>query len=381
MSVLHIGLELLRITGGTTQGVKDFQHALPGSKVISLCNEASFIENGAFKSDWTYLPVSKLPIASSYAYVNAKHRKSLTHISRHCPLLFAHMLYRYNCNLASQIALKQHIPYCVVPHGSLDPWVFSYRGWQKRPWLALYGKRYLKNAATIIFATKGEMEKAAKTVPVSNGQVIHWPIDIPNRESFEKRRNIIRNKLGIPQTDRIILYFGRVHSCKRPLQTIQAFTEVAALDIHLIMVGPAQDVTQQQCESAAAPCASRFHWVGPAYGDAKWDYIAAADGYITLSEKENFNYCLGECLAAGLPAIVSPGNDLALELEPINCGWMLKTNSKDAACAAIREFASVPKAHLRTLGDNGRTFAVTELSREVFNSKLQSLAASLVRKH
>ena len=167
--------------------------------------------------------------------------------------------------------------------------------------------------------------------------------------------------------------FGRLHSCKRPLETLRAISIAEEPNLHVIVVGPHYDVSKEECERAIGNAGKRMHWVGQVYGDSKWRYISAADGYITLSEKENYNYCLAECLSAGLPVIVSPGNDLSGELLPVKCGWMLSDNLEASAVGAIKEFCSASGNVLRAMSENGRGYANRELSRDVFNQRLTTL--------
>ena len=58
------------------------------------------------------------------------------------------------------------------------------------------------------------------------------------------------------------------------------------------------------------------------------------DGYISLSTKKTLIHrCRG--FAAGLPVILSPGNDLAGDLNE-GMGWLLKTEEKIEVIKALR---------------------------------------------
>ena len=68
--------------------------------------------------------------------------------------------------------------------------------------------------------------------------------------------------------------------------------------------------------------------IGPVYGDSKYHYLFASDAYVSLSQRENFNHTAAESLSAGLPVILSPGNDLAGEIRDEGCSWSLNDVSR-----------------------------------------------------
>ena len=377
---LHIGLGLLGSTGGTTQAVSDFQSALEPGTVVAISDHDSLEKEGPFCKDWIYLKRRQSFLGRHYYTADRTAEEIILRDLPNLGSVFCHMLYRYNSNLTVQISKVRNVPYFVVPHGSLDPWVFTYRGWQKKSWLTLYGKEFLRNAAAVIFASEAEKRKACKAVSISNGVVIHWPVDERKTRPSAVERIELRKKLGIPPGGRVLLMFGRVHSSKRPLETLRAIASANCVDLHVIVMGPSYDISMEDCKHAIGRMVPQMHWVGPVYGEEKWTYIAAADGYITLSEKENFNYCLAECLSAGLPSIMSPGNDLAGELRPVECGWMLSDNTEENAVSAIKEFCSASKDSLLEMGENGRRFASRELTRDVFKQQLVSLVKTHSRR-
>lgn len=378
---IHIGLGLLGSTGGTTQAVRDFQSALTPSAVAAICDRKALEKEGPYRADWWYLGVKESLLGRFYSAIDRDTESAFMSELSGINSVFCHMLYRYNSNLALNIAKRHDVPFFVVPHGSLDPWVFTYRSWQKKSWLAFYGRTFLRNAAAVIFATEAEKRKASEVVSVNNGVVIHWPVDVSFENISRERRAEIRKSLGIPPIARVLLMFGRVHSSKRPLETLRAIAAAANSNLHVIVVGPPNDISREECERAAGVLGNRMHWIGPAYGEAKWDYLSAVDGYITLSSKENFNYCLAESLGAGLPVIVSPGNDLAVELSKVECGWMLRDSDEETAVRAIREFCGASEQALQKMGDNGRRFAIRELARDVFEQKLNALVETHKRRN
>lgn len=374
MKIIHLGAELLRSTGGTTKAVSDFQRAIPGSDVIALCDEKKLWSEGPYDGSWNYIATSPSAIGKLYLKPGRAEADRALETAQGVDAVFSHMLYRYNTNLAQRIAQAYRVPYFVVPHGSLDPWVFSYRAWLKKAWLTVYGRTFLQTAQAIVFATQRELQKAQEMVDLANGVVIHWPIDIPLQLNQDKQG--LREKYGLPLNKRLLVSYGRLHSIKRPLELIAMFNKSTRSDVGLVLFGPEDDVTLLQCQKRAAEREDPLVFCLPAqYGKELHELVQACDGYLSWSWRENFNYCLAESLASGLPIIVSQGNDLGADLESLRCGWVLPDDSEDTLVAAIEQFASVPDQHLIEMGARAKKFAKESLSPDVFSTKIMELLA------
>jgi glycosyltransferase involved in cell wall biosynthesis len=277
------------------------------------------------------------------------------------------MLYRYNTNVARNEARRQGVSYYAVPHGCLDPWVFTYRGWQKKMWLNLYGKRFLHEAKKVVFATKGESEKVRRITQLNNSVVINWPVDLPR--DFRGARTNVRRKYFLPLDRRILLSFGRLHSMKRPLELIELFVRLNRLDATLVVVGPEDNVKRKECEAVAAG-AKNVKILPGIYGDDLAMLIQACDGYISWSARENFNYCLAESMASGLAVIAGPGNDLACDLMGSECGWFPGQDDDDTMARCMVEFFDASEDRLREMGRSAYGYSAKNFSREIFNQRV-----------
>ena len=372
MKILHVGAELLRSTGGTTKAVSDFQRAIPGSDVLAVCDAKKLEAEGPYEPSWRYVATSPSAIGGLYLKPERAEADRAVEMAYGVDAVFSHMLYRYNTNLSQRIAQVHRVPYFVVPHGSLDPWVFSYRVWQKKAWLSLFGRKFIKTARAVVFATQRELEKARGVVDLDNGIVIHWPIDIPMQIDQEKA--VGRKKYGLPLDKRLLVSYGRLHSMKRPLELIAIFNKLTRNDVGLVLFGPDDDVTLKQCQKRASEREDPVVFCLPAqYGTNLHEVVQACDGYLSWSRRENFNYCLAESLSSGLPVIVSQGNDLGADLEPVDCGWVLADDTEDTLVTAIKEFAMLPDERLTEMGARAKTFAEELLSRDIFAKKVLEL--------
>ena len=172
----------------------------------------------------------------------------------------------------------------------------------------------------------------------------------------------------------LMVYLGRYHSMKRPIETFQLFLRAKRDDCILIMAGFDGDLTAAQLRqqfSAVIPRSLRI--MGPVFGEDRRDLLTAADCFVSWSHRENFCYAAAEALAASCPVILSVGNDLSGELRNYDCGWFLSDDDQGSLNKAFTAFATASEFSLRTMGESGRRFVETQLSRKTFAAAVQSL--------
>jgi len=375
--VVLTALGLVPSGGGVPQSIRNFQRAL-GAQVVSFTNAASLAAEGSAVPGAVHVPVSDLPVAKYFYWAGSAARRGADRLAASADLLSCHMLYRYHAHWVGAWAARRHRPYWVVPHGSLDPYTYSYRAGFKETWMALYGRRFLTRASAVIFSTEQERRKAAAHYDGPNTRVIRWPINAPSLHGAAEARAQLRQKLGVGDEARLLLYLGRLHNKKRPLETVAAFAAARVSNAHLAIVGADENVTASQlrAEGERLGLRGRLHVPGPVYGPEKETWLHACDGFVSLSQQENFGYSAAEALSAGKPVILSPGNDLGGDLAPLNCGWILADDRPETASVAIAEWAGEPMEQLRERGERGRAFTQGELTFEKFAESLRELASA-----
>lgn len=302
--------------------------------------------------------------------------ESLLHDTR---LLIVHSLFRGHAGFAMRWAAARRKDYWAVPHGCLDPWGMSRRRLQKHLWMAAIGRHYLARASHVIFSSQREADKASAWTRGARTTVVHFPVHLPDRGHQDTARKSVRDKLGFSESVRILLYVGRLHAMKRPRSLLQTFLRAEAANLALVFVGGDDDVTTTELARAIPSSeAGRVRFTGALGGGDLDEAYLAADGFISLSHRENFGFSLAEACAYGLPVIATPGHDLVHEMPTGGAtaggvGWVLLDTSEAAAVQAIRSFAAAPESLLRRMGQNARTWVAENLSPEGFRNRLTEL--------
>ncbi|MEM0965507.1 MAG: glycosyltransferase [Verrucomicrobiota bacterium] len=357
--------------------MRAFCGVLDGQIVSFTSKNASTSEKSAFPEVF-HVDTSSNKLLGWFGWASSWQRSGAEALTKDVNLITCHMMLRYHSHWARSVAKKEDIPYWVIPHGQLDPWVYTYRAGVKQLWLRLFGRRILQTAQYVIFATESERKKASWFYEGANTRVVHWPVELIDVSKKDDCRLGLRRDLGVSEDSRILLFFGRLHSMKRPLETIELLSKTNDSKLHLVVVGPDGDISAERCrkEAQALGVGSRVHVLGPVFGEKKNQYLLGADAFISLSHRENFGHTAAEALAAATPVILSPGNDLGPELASRSCGWLLESNDLEDALSAIEDLTRSDQNDLRGKGNRGRDFIAEECSPDRFRRALLEMKNS-----
>jgi glycosyltransferase involved in cell wall biosynthesis len=360
-----------------------FQRALDASVV-------SFVERRDLPHHALAMPPDRLALVACRRLPGAGHflipeRGALQAARRlldAADLVSSHSFYIFHPAWVEEICRRRGLPYWLVPHGILDPYVRRRNRVVKQLYMSVVGRRCLANAAATDFSTRNERDKALQTVRVANPVVINWPVDLPAAFDRDAARAALRDRLGIPPECNVLLYLGRLHPMKRPLETIRFFAAATDGSWHMLLVGHPDGVSEEECRREAALCdvAARVHVIPGLEAAAVRTVIQGCDLYVSYSFRENFNNAAAECLANGLPILLSPGNDLLADIGPSPAVGTLSESAADAV-TTLNAWASMAAAERFDRGRAGRTWAEANLSFEVFRDRLLELRRETVALH
>ena len=103
---------------------------------------------------------------------------------------------------------------------------------------------------------------------------------------------------------RRVLFSGRLHPQKRPLDAVAAHARMSD-DTHLVVVGDGPLRAEVEAAVAASPARERVHVVGLVPHDQVPAYLQHADAFVLPSHYEELGSALVEAMAAGLPVVAN----------------------------------------------------------------------------
>lgn len=363
---LAVGPSLTKANGGPYKTVLQFLECRPG-RVLSLGNETH-------DAPVQRVPVRKSKIGTQYSIPTKEGRELLGHAVASADILQCHMLFRYHVGYLSSVSKRENIPLWVVPHGCLDPYVFTYRRIRKLLWMHLIGKTALKQASKIICSTKEELRKASPWLRDCDAVVIPWYVDPPENVPSMHERAGLRVRFFGGSQGRFLLFLGRLHEMKRPIEAARLFLRASAsAGAKLVFVGSGSDSISKELQRLSSESAGKILFLGGIWGKDRDAVLNACDGYWSYSHRENFNHAAVECMAAGLPTILSPGNDIISEIGSEMPAWLLPAKGEDATARSLRLWESCEEVNLRKFGLELQELVIRRLSKRLFVERLENL--------
>lgn len=193
---------------------------------------------------------------------------------------------------AAVIQQKTKIPYLLTLHGS-D--VNVYPSYSKGAYAAF--ETAVKQASAVLTVSE---ELAKKTNDMTKVEAQCLPLGIP-LQSFSKTeedQQVIREKLGLPLHDKLVVFVGRLVKEKGLLELVEAISGMDGVKAVFVGKGPlAKELTERAGASIILP--------GQVPNDQVKDYLMAADLFALPSYSEGMPTVVLEALALKVPVIAT----------------------------------------------------------------------------
>lgn len=242
-----------------------------------------------------------------------------------------HTVFSHPANSAMRHCRKHSIPYCVRPLGQLCDWSLKQRRWVKQLQLALITRRNVNAARFIHCTSRMEAEETALNGFTSPCEVLPHGLEMPPIIPDARRR--LRERLGLPQDRRLVIFMSRIHPKKGIDLLLQAAARLEP-DFDLVFAGSGEEAHVSEARRQAdALLGARAHWLGFTEGTEKWTALQGADIFALTSHSENFGIAVAEAVACGLPVLVSNQVALCDEVERLRLGAVTSLDVGDIASA------------------------------------------------
>jgi len=262
-------------------------------------------------------------------------------------LVVFHGIYFYKyCKLANELN-RRGIPYIVVPHGSLTHFAINQKKLKKKIGLTFLFKKFLKNARTIQYLTKGEYEASGHEwnrshIIVPNGCAI------PEFQKINFRKeNIVGTFIG-----RKSIYYKGLDLLIEACYRIKKDLENNNCKIHIY--GPDENgSTRRLNQSIQNYEMDKLIYVHDGiYDKEKREVLLDSDFFILTSRTEGHPVAVIEALSYGLPCFVTEGTNMATEVKKFNAGWGVQSEVQSICNGLIEVLGEVEKFSEK--GNNAR---------------------------
>ena len=312
MHVLHAMPSLVRSFGGPVEALVGFVAAgdcggVRSTIVGPACPEA--------ERDWL---THQLPSSAKVVFGSPRD------FVRDADVVHVHGLLNRFSSGAASTTLAAHRPLVLGPFGTLSRYTFTHRRrWLKRLYFAAIDAPSVRRAHAMHFTTDAERDEAAwhGIDFMGRAHVVPPPWRSPAPVSHQ-------------HSGQTVLFLGRLNPKKGLDVLLDAWPRVRASReaARLVVAGDGDKRFKRPMPGVEFP--------GFVSGEAKAACLANADVFVLPSHHENFGIAVLEAIAAGVPAIVSPGVQLA--------PWVAEHG---LGVVAEREPAALADAIRRVLGD------------------------------
>lgn len=272
-------------------------------------------------------------------------------------------------------ARKHSIPYVLEAHGTL-PFALP----QQRTMYALAKSlsdriiyhRVVKDASKVIALTQSESRSYEKLgVEKRNIEVIPNAID---GAYFEKlpARGEFRQRYGIENEKKIILFLGRIHETKGLELLLRAFYDLnnEVNDVRLVIAGPDGGyLARLQKNIRQLGITDLVLLPGPLYDNAKVEAYVDADVYVQPSSYDAFPLSPLEACACGTPTIVTNRCGVAERIKDVAFVIDYDTDQLRSAMRTLVNSADLRKE----MGRKSRTMVRELYNAECIVDKLERL--------
>ena len=278
---------------------------------------------------------------------------------RSADIIHANGCWQMTCIYANRARKGTNCKLVICPRGMISQVALQRSRWKKAIVGTLGQWRALREADMFHAASEKEYAEI-------RALGLHQPVAIiPNGLDLPQINQTIKQSNN--QTNKKIVFFGRVHKTKGVDKLLAAWKMVHAVlpDWCVDIIGPDCGVMPELKGFVSENKLPRVTFVGELKGQAKYDALAAADLYVLPSETENFGITIAEALACGTPVIASKGCPWP-GLVDHKCGWWID-NTPDALATTIREAV---KQDLSEMGVRGREWIAADYSWNGIGKKM-----------
>jgi glycosyltransferase involved in cell wall biosynthesis len=239
----------------------------------------------------------------------------------------------------------------------------------KRPFKKIFLTWLYTHADTILYA--GTHNKAYfKHYGVKDGKLFFLPHSIDNeRFASTGSGTMIRKRLGLKETDILLLFAGKFNKGKNPILLLKAFKKICKKNHHLLYIGSGPHETLLKKEAKTHP---NIHILPFQNQKIMPSFYKACNLFCLPSLQETWGLCINEAMACGKAILVSDQCGAAIDLVTTTNGMIFKSNDLDDLTAKLGQLLQC-KEKLEKAG----TASAKLISKWNFHEQVKSILKCL----
>ena len=286
-------------------------------------------------------------------------------------VLHVHAIFSYSSTVAMAIARLKKVPYICRPIGQLCSWSLQQGKQKKKFYLDSIERANLNGSQALHFTSEQERQEASALKLKSSSFVLPHGLSVGNLIPNAKQK--LRRKYNLPDDEPIILFLSRIHPKKGLDYLIPALAKLHHRSFTFILAGNGDAAYEREVTQLLQQhhISDRTFQVGFVEGVEKDLLLQGSDLFVLTSYSENFGVAVLEALAAGTPALTTPGVALSSMLQHQDFGYV--TNLDVDEIARSIENCLDERSQLATLGMQAREFILQNYTWKSTASELIDL--------
>lgn len=241
--------------------------------------------------------------------------------------------------------------------------------WPIRGLIALRNRLLARADALISLSSEMTEEFRQCGVPADRTHLIPQSVDVERFHPAGADEKIaLRKKLGLSETDKLVIFSGRIVSYKGLPGLVEVWEQIAEIvpDARLVLVG-AGGVDMYNCEAELRRTVAERRlqecvlFTGAVRNVS--EYLQAADIFAFPTENEAFPLALLEAMACGLPVVATAVGGIKDVIQPDQNGLMIEPGNRTQLRVALEQLLHNP-ALAAKLGRAARQTVLDHYTRD-----------------
>lgn len=216
----------------------------------------------------------------------------------------------------------------------------AYPGYGK---LSMHLTKRVISESDCLVSVSAALKNAAESITKSKKEiyVLYNGCDNGMFSKNNEERRLIRQRLGIPEGDKVFVFVGSMSADKGIFELLEAFTQIKPGDygLHLLLVGSGPEEAALAGIAASRGLTNRLHMAGDLPHHEIPKFMSAADIFVLPSHSEGLPNVVLEAMGCSLPVIGTRVGGIPEAVDDGESGILIEKKSVSSLVEAMKHLA------------------------------------------